>query len=142
MRRINRCLNNQLLEICQRTIQLEELNLKLHHFLPEALREHCHVGSFTKGCLLLSISDAAWASQLRYSLPELRDKLRSEAGLYQLTSIKVSVANKETHKVSKPLAKANISTKARETILMSSEQCDYLPLKEALQRLAKAETDI
>ena len=74
MRRINRCLNTQLLDICQRTVQLEELNSKLLGYLPQVLQEHCHVGSFNRGCLVIVVSDSVWASQLRYSIPELRDK--------------------------------------------------------------------
>ena len=84
MRRINRCLNPRLVEICQRTRQLEALNSAIKQCLPYALKEHCQVGSFNKGCLIIVVSDPAWASELRYSIPELRDTLRSEAGLYQL----------------------------------------------------------
>ena len=91
MRHITRCLNTQLAEICQRAIKLEELNAKIYNYLPEAVREHCHVGSFNNSCLILVTRDPVWASQLRYALPELRDKLRSEAGIHQLACIKVSV---------------------------------------------------
>ena len=91
MRHITRCINNQLAEICQRAIKLEELNARIYNYLPETLRDQCHVGSFNNSCLVLVTSDPVWASQLRYALPELRDKLRSEAGIHQLASIKVSV---------------------------------------------------
>lgn len=91
MRHITRCLNTQLADICQRAIKLEELNAKVVHHLPEHLRERCRVGSFTKSCLVLITNDSVWATQLRYALPELRDKLRSEAGIHQLASIKVTV---------------------------------------------------
>ena len=91
MRHITRCLNPQLASICQRAIKLEELNAKIYDYLPENLRERCHVGSFTNSCLVLVTNDPVWATQLRYALPELRDKLRSEAGIHQLASIKVTV---------------------------------------------------
>ena len=137
MRRINRCLNTQLLDICQRTVQLEELNSKLLGYLPQVLQEHCHVGSFNRGCLVIVVSDSVWASQLRYNIPELRDKLRGEAGIYQLSSIKVAIASTEKiHSTKRPPA-AGLSPKAREVILASGEQCNYLPLKEALQKLAE-----
>ncbi len=92
MRHITRCLNPKIIDICQRAIKLEELSAKLTHYLPDNLRERCHVGSFTNGCLVLVTQDPVWASQLRYSLPELRDALRTKAGLYQLVSIKVTVS--------------------------------------------------
>ena len=137
MRRINRCLNTQLLDICQRTVQLEELNSKLLGYLPQVLQEHCHVGSFNRGCLVIVVSDSVWASQLRYSIPELRDKLRGEAGIYQLSSIKVAIASTEKIHSTKRPPSALLSSKAREVIIASGEQCNYLPLKKALQKLAE-----
>ena len=138
MRRINRCLNTRLLDICQRTVQLEGLHATLLQYLPDTLKEHCRVGSFNNGCLVLSIEDAARATELRYHLPELRDKLRQQAGIYQLTSIKIAIITAEretTHltKKTKPLSSA-----ARETITQGGDRCHYLPLKEALHRLGAA----
>lgn len=135
MRRINRCLNTRLLDICRRTVQLEELNSKLYGYLPSSLQEHCHVGSFNNGCLVIVASDSVWASQLRYSVPELRDKLRSEGGIYQLSSIKVTVMTQETH-VIKHSNPPLLSSKARDTIIAGGDQCNYLPLKNALHHLA------
>ena len=138
MRHITRYMNPKLIEICQRAIKLEELSTKLHDYLPEALRDHCQVGSFNNGCLILITNDPVWASQLRYILPELRDRLRSEAGIYQLGSIKITVATDElaVHRP-KQAKKCNLSSKAREVIMSGTEQCDYPPLKKALQHLGK-----
>ena len=139
MRRINRCLNTRLLQICQRTVQLEELTSKLFNYLPSPLQEHCHVGSFNRGCLVIVASDPTWASQLRYSLPELRDKLRIEAGVYQLSSIKVIIATVEAnHAIKRPNAPV-LSAKARDTITAGGDQCSYLPLQQALHQLAATE---
>ncbi|WP_019215256.1 DUF721 domain-containing protein [Legionella tunisiensis] len=108
MRPINRCLNPQLLAICQRAIQLDELNSKLKLYLTPPLSEHCQVGSFNKGCLMLTVTNAAWATELRYSLPVLRDKLRQEAGIYQLTSIKIHIA--DSSQQTSPTKKSQQST--------------------------------
>jgi hypothetical protein len=141
VRRINRCLNTRLIQICQRTVQLEELTSKLYHYLPSPLQEHCHVGSFNRGCLVIVARDPVWASQLRYSLPELRDKLRIEAGVYQLSSIKVTIATTEaTHSIKQPNA-PSLSTKARDAITAGGDQCSYLPLKKALHHLATIESN-
>ena len=136
MRRINRCLNTRLVQICQHTVQLEELTSKLYRYLPLPLQEHCHVGSFNRGCLVIAASNAEWASQLRYSIPELRDKLRKEAGVYQLSSIKVIIATIETTHSIKRSNTPLLSSKARDVITASGDQCNYLPLKQALHRLA------
>jgi hypothetical protein len=137
MRRINRCLNPKLQEICKQVLQLEELSQMINAYLPEFLRLQCHIGSFHKGCLLLIANDSVWAAQLRYSLPELRDNLR-QGGLHQLTSIKISIGQELQSSTHRPAVQNNsISIKARNSILSEAEKCGYLPLKEALNRLAQ-----
>ncbi|KTC76772.1 DUF721 domain-containing protein [Legionella brunensis] len=141
MRRINRCLNSQLQEICQNALELEGLSTLVKTHLPPHLSNYCKVGSFLKGALTLTITNAAWATELRYNLPELRDKLRKEAGLYQLTGIKISIEseNNPLTAISKTKRTITLSPAARNAIHIASEQCDYEPLKEALQQLAKTQ---
>ncbi len=136
MRRINRYLNTRIIEICKNTALLEDLNKHLQNFLPLDLKAHCHVGSFNKGCLLIVTSNAEWASQLRYFVPELRDKLRIEAHIYQLTSIKITIALIKSAELTKSKISPSLSSSARSTIIGSLENCNYLPLKEALLKLA------
>ena len=141
MRRISHCLNTKLAEIYQRAIILDELNAKVFNFIPEQFRAHFSVGSFTNGCLVFVTADPVWASQLRYHLPELRERLRKDAGIYQLASIKISVSAdsmlqaKPSNRQIRPL-----SAKAREVIIAGSEQCDYAPLQMALEQLASNAT--
>lgn len=135
MRHITRCLNTQLSDICQRAIKLEELNAKVYRYLPDNLREQCHVGSFNNSCLTLVTTDPVWASQLRYALPDLRDKLRSEAGIHQLASIKVVVSMHQNATINKPSVAPVLSEKACEILRSAAEQFTYTPLKEALKRL-------
>lgn len=137
MRHITRCLNPQLSDICQRAIKLEELNAKIYRYLPDNLREQCYVGSFTNSCLVLVTTDPVWASQLRYALSELRDKLRSEAGIYQLASIKVVVSMQNNMTVSKPPVKPVLSEKASEILRSAAEQFTYAPLRKAFQQIDK-----
>ncbi len=137
MRRIHQCLNTKLSEIYKAALVIGELNTKLSSYLPVHLREHFSVGSFNQGCLVLITPDPVWASQLRYHLPELRDDLRTKAGIYQLASIKISVsAGGVIQPFTSKMTFPPLSTKARDTILAGSEQCDYDPLKAALKKLA------
>ncbi|WP_028388170.1 DUF721 domain-containing protein [Legionella fairfieldensis] len=135
MRPISHCLNSRLLDICHRATQLDDLNKKLNDYLPFSLIGHCQAGAFNRGCLLLIASNAAWATELRYYLPELRDKLR-KAGLYQLTSIKIALAEPDVHTPSKQLNKLALSASARDSIRTAGELCSYQPLKDALYQLA------
>ncbi len=136
MRRISHCLNPKLIDICQSVVQLEALNGILAHYLPTHFQQHCRIGSFSRGTLNLVTSDSGWATQLRYLLPEIRDKLRKEAGLFQLVSIKITLDTKPVLQTkTKPKCKTRISEKSRQIILDTSLQCQHLPLQEALIKL-------
>lgn len=137
MRRINHCINNKLQSICQRAMQLEEINNLLQHYLPSDLKEHCYAGSFNRGHLILVATDPTWATQVRYSVPELRDKLRVEAKLYQLTSIAVSVQCNMEKSVSSKKKLPAISDKAKREIRMAADRCRHFELKNALYNLAQ-----
>jgi len=142
MRSISRCFNKQLADICQRSLQIEELSNKIMQLLPGNLAKACKVGSFNKGCLILTTTDPAWASQLRYAIPELRDKLRKEAGMYQLTSIKVTLAAPEIdYNQPKKTTPHQLSDKAKATIISESQYCAYEPLRNALLHLASETED-
>lgn len=141
MRSISRCLNKQLAEICQRSMQLEDLSSKVAQLLPPNLATECQVGSFSKGCLVLTTDNAVWASQIRYAIPELRDRLRKEAGMYQLSSIKVNVTETAIpyeNPEQRPLAH-ELSHKAKATIISESLNCTYQPLQKALLHLANGD---
>lgn len=135
MKSIKYCLNKQLAEICQRSVQLEEFTQIISDLLPQELVPYCKVSSFNKGTLTLNTPDAVWATQIRYMLPELRDKLR-KAGIYQLSSIKVNVdTNKEYQRITKT-KEYELSSEAKKTIIKESQTCSYEPLRKALIRLA------
>ncbi|HGF1459987.1 TPA: DciA family protein [Legionella pneumophila] len=140
MKSISQCLNKQLSTICQHSMQLEELSLKISAFLPSHFISKCQVGSFNKGCLALTTTNAAFASEIRYLLPELRDKLRKEAGLYQLSSIKITIIAPSSQ-IENPAQKKSLtlSEKAKATIISESQHCTYEPLKKALLHLAQSE---
>jgi hypothetical protein len=69
-------------------------------------------------------------------LPELRDQLRT-IGLYQLTSIKITVAPEEPEHKKPPAKSYTLTANVKETILNESQTCTYEPLKAALIRLAQ-----
>jgi hypothetical protein len=135
MRRINTYFNKQLTDIHQKYKQLETLARFVTQSLPADLAEHSSVGSFEQGCLTLTTQSPEWASQLRYHLPQLRDALRKDAGLYQLSSIKIAITN-PPHTPPKKQPQHTLSLQAKNTILESSHNCSYQPLQQALMHLA------
>jgi len=137
MHPIQKCLNPKLIEMCKKSIQIESLNDKVNSYLSAELQLHCTVASFTHGCLNLIVDDPVWSSALRFMIPEMRDNLRTHAGMYQLTSIKITVNASGPKKIADKVKKnRRLSEQARNIITTSSEQCTYEPLKLALKALA------
>lgn len=91
MRHIRDCFNAKYNQICSQARRLEEFSTTIKRYLPESFHPHCRVISFQNGCLVIGTIDAAWASQLRYVLPELRDQLRVQEKWYQLISVKIMI---------------------------------------------------
>ena len=102
MRKITECLNPTLSSICKRAIELESLTAIVHRYLPTQYHTICRVSHFNKGCLVLLVDDPVWSAQMRFILPELRDKLRTSAGLYQLITIKIQNATLNIDKILTP----------------------------------------
>ncbi len=136
MRRINHCMNKQLQSICQKAAEIDKLNLLVKQYLPTHLSAHCRVSSFSKGTLTVQINDPAWATELRYSLPELRDALRKE-GLYQLISVKLALANENyTQPSSNKKKRQYLSATTCSSLQALSDVCSFEPLRNALRDLA------
>lgn len=138
MRPISQCFNKQLTDLRQRTSQLGKLAENINQLLPKPFTTQYQVGSFNKGCLVLTASSAEWASQLNYLLPELRDKLR-QSGWHQLSSIKILLASPIPYEKSPKPSGYRLSEKAKAVILSESQHCTYEPLQKALLKLAENE---
>lgn len=137
MKRIGACLNPQLQTLSKRALQIDTINRQVLTYLPPELQAHCQAGSFSNGCLVLYTTDSVWATQLRYYIPELRDKLRRDAGLHQLGSIKISLAEPMAKRTAAKQKKSRISSRAQAAITESATHCSYEPLQEAMLKLAK-----
>lgn len=123
-------------KICQQAISIERLNDLVVQYLPEECKAYCKVSSLNKGHLILVTTDSAWATQLRFYIPTLRDTLRREAKIHQLVTITIQVKCPDVLlKNNKPTL--YLSTSAKESIAGASDKCDYLPLKNALKQLAR-----
>ena len=140
MRKITQCFNTPLAAIYKQASQLETLTALVQRHLKKNEHESvpCKVSRFANGCLVLTVDDPVWGTQLRYELPNLRDKLRQE-GLHQLTSIRINLlpATPAAKPPKKKDRDASISNDAKRNIRESAAHCSYAPLKEALERLSK-----
>lgn len=91
MLHISKCFNDRLINIQKQASKLRELQQITLQYLPIEMQAHCKVASFADGCLIINVDDAVWASQLRFILPEIRDNLRKNHNLYQLSNIKIAI---------------------------------------------------
>ena len=136
MRHISSCLTKELQTIYQRTLQLTEFQQKINSYLPEILPEQYSVSSFVRGCLIITTNTPTVEAQFRYIIPWLRNKLRNEAGMYQLVSIKLTVINPKSNAKLTVQQTTRLSKTTQAIIITASETCQYEPLKAALQKLA------
>lgn len=139
MRRINRCLNPQLVSICLQSYQVDKINDIFQSLLPEHLRGHCQVVSFIRGKLAISVNDSTFATELRYLIPSLRDSLRREHQLYQLIQcdIVINDLHNEPFIVPNKIKVREVNKNAKRSIESLAETVDYPPLKQALVQWAK-----
>ncbi len=136
MKSINQCLNPQLSNLYSKIIQLKQLTTTMNQFLPNTLKNHCHITSFINGRMSIALNEVALATELRYFLPDLRDRLRKQANLFQLTSIDVCIIKHELIPIKTSHTIRQIPITAYSAIISTSEHTKYLPLKNALEKLA------
>lgn len=138
MRRVNQCLNPQLLSLYKQGLEIEKYDQMVQALLPDSLKEACRVASFHQGRLILAITKLNLATELRFFLPELRNQLRQQ-GLYQLIHIELRILQPDNAQLiapSKMHETPSLTASARHAIINASDQCVYEPLKQAWLKLA------
>ena len=95
MKKISRCINQQLTSLYAKAEKLLWLNQRVLNHLPSHLAPHCKVANFEQGTLTLVVNTQVFATEMRYRLPELRSNLRKNEKLYELITIKLIVNQNE-----------------------------------------------
>jgi hypothetical protein len=124
--------------IQKKVAQLKKLNQIWQEEIAEDLAAHSRIANFRDGHLIIECDSAAWATRLRYMLPEIRQKLRQYPDLQDLSHIEWSI---------QPHFHSTTSQSSRQPPLLSPSSAQLLkntatsikgkPLKEALQRISK-----
>lgn len=91
MLHISKCFNQNMINIQSQVEKIRELQKLIVDYIPAEMQNICKIASFNNGCLILQVDDSIWASQLRFLIPEIRDNLRKNHNLYQLSNIKITV---------------------------------------------------
>lgn len=72
--------------IQKKVLQLNQLNDLWQKNWPE-LAQHSRIANFREGCLVIEVDNAAWATRLRYLIPDLTRKLVKQSALNSLKHI-------------------------------------------------------
>ncbi len=83
------CINPNLISIYQKSINIDQISIRVLHHIPEHLQSSIKIASYEKGTLTLAFNNTAIANELRYLVPELRSALRQKENMHQLTQIKL-----------------------------------------------------
>jgi hypothetical protein len=82
---------SQLGKLLSQAQDFAALQQKFSSILSSDLIPHCRAGCYEAGILTLFTDSAAWATQLRYAVPELLTKLRALPAWAGLSSIQIKV---------------------------------------------------
>ncbi|MBA2653955.1 MAG: DUF721 domain-containing protein [Gammaproteobacteria bacterium] len=77
--------------LMDKTANLQRLNA-VWSIIMQEWAEHCVVADFEKGELLLQVRNAAWATRVRYAVPEIIKKLGGHAEFKLLNKIKCKIS--------------------------------------------------
>jgi len=102
--------------------------------LPFELRGHCQLAGYRDGRVLLHVDSSAWATRLRYALPELTEH---SALLRDADSIRVKVRPAVSSSPQRSLPRPQLSSSAAQVLLDCSQHLQDRGLAASLQRLAR-----
>lgn len=118
--------------------QLIKLNQIWQAAISNQLNEHTRVANFREGYLIIECDSAAWATHLRYLLPDIKQKLLKHPDFADLVQIEWSVQpafhTQPTQLKSLPFA---LSSTNAELLKNAADNIRIKSLQEALLRIAE-----
>ena len=84
--------NEQLNSLYTHAKNISALNEKLHIHLDPTLNSHCSIANYSAETLVVNADTSAWASKLRYCIPDILDYAKNECGLSKLISVRIKVS--------------------------------------------------
>ncbi len=140
LKKISDCRNDFLSVIYGKLSELKSCEKLIKQYLPERLAKNCQVTDASNGIITLTTSNAAILTQLQHYKSDLLQKLRIEEKMYALKTINFKLQAPHLRGIKKEILIKNtikLSSKSWESIHATAENCDYSPLKKALEKLEK-----
>lgn len=120
--------------------QLTKLNQIWQVEILTELSEHTRVANFRDGYLIIECDSAAWATRLRYTLPDITQNLLKHPDLRDLTHIEWNIQplfHTSNTKLSQP--PPLLSSASAELLKNAADNIKAKSLQEALLRISKYE---
>lgn len=120
--------------------QLTKLNHIWQAEISGDLAEHTRVANFRDGYLIVECDSAAWATRLRYTLPDITQKLLKHSDLRDLTHIEWNI-QPQFHAPNTQLSQLPpvLSHASAALLKNAADNIQVKPLQEALLRIAQHE---
>jgi len=134
--------NDQLNKLYHHAKDICALNEKLHKYLAPSLRSHCNVANYSDETLTVNADTSAWASKLRYCIPDILKYAKLECGLTNLKTVRVRVSpiHNETSQSefpdTNPVRKAVISKKSADFIENVAESINDPVLRKSILKIS------
>jgi hypothetical protein len=114
----------------------EERTAELRALLPQELATQCRVGNVRDHILTVHINNAAWATRLRFLLPDLLPRLNALADFAGVTEVRLKVVAAAAPTEGSPASMPNIKPSARVPLVELARTVDSAELRGAILRLA------
>ncbi len=142
--------NEQLKKLYTHAKVICSLNEKLHKHLAPDLSSHFNVANYSDETLTVNAESSAWASKLRYCIPDILDYAKHECGLGNLRTVRIGVSpgqnqadtdQSKKNQTSNPdklnIRKASMSHKSAEFIKNVAMAINDPALQKSILKLSK-----
>ncbi len=125
--------------VLQQAKTLRAITRSLQYQIPEHMRAHCQAGFLDAQSLILVVDSPAWATQLRYLAPALKQKLIQSGLLNEQQSLRIKVRPAQTSSVHKSDLPAPLRMSRNNAALLKDTAAGMADdeLKNALLKLSR-----
>ena len=117
--------------------QLQQLERRLFQCLDDEAVAHCRLANLSTDEAGIAVDSSAWASRLRYQLPQLLACARQLDGLSGVKAMRVVLLAAYPAEAKEPSHQApRLSRESAHTLLSCAEHIEHPGLSAALKRLA------
>lgn len=118
------------------TTRITKLQSKIRSEMGPPLSEHLIIANYSNKTLTIHTENPAWASKLRFNIPNILKISQSKCGLAELSTIRIKVIPSDSNK-EKPDRKLKLSEQSKEMIRKTAETTKDNKLRSVLLRLSK-----